>query len=626
MRKIVLLFMALLPLLAVAQGVTEMQRVNQSSGPNFNKGSGHLSNIDIQYTLSVPNGTVATLNNANGREGSVYLLWTSDTSGVWQAYHNGTFITVGGSGGGGVGSDLYMNGFDFGGDGKTPETAIYLLNGPNAPNAVITGFDTGFLNDTTLTIGPGVYRINNQPYTIDTANHFVLAHRDSTNSAYEVFYAKTDGTIADTLGVFSGTPVPPNVPANTAYITQVLITPNGYIIAHAGGMTAVSVATANTFSGTSSGGTAPVITINQQDANGSQSGKLTAADWISFSSKQAALVNTVNIKSVGGISLLGSGDVPFPSLGLINAAIRNTSGLIGANALTPVDLTSSNLTLVLPTSPADRDLVAIAIIAVSGGHTLTLNTGGTNKFQTTGGSTTYSVPNNLNQAITLQFASNVGGTGIGVWYILNNNVDVSGLQPTGNYITALTGDGTASGPGSSVLTLATVNSNVGSFGDASHTVSVTANAKGLVTAISSNSIQISESQVTNLTTDLAGKQATLTGPGYVKQVSGSPTYVTSIPNADLANSSITINGTPISLGASVTVGSLSATNFVYSEVPSGTINSSNTTFTIANTPTTGTVRGYRNGVRTTGFTVSGTTVTMTTAPLTGDTLLFDYMK
>ena len=51
-------------------------------------------------------------------------------------------------------------------------------------------------------------------------------------------------------------------------------------------------------------------------------------------------------------------------------------------------------------------------------------------------------------------------------------------QPAGNYITALTGDAIASGPGSSALTFATVNLNVGTFN------SVTVNGKGLVTAAS----------------------------------------------------------------------------------------------------------------------------------------------
>lgn len=58
---------------------------------------------------------------------------------------------------------------------------------------------------------------------------------------------------------------------------------------------------------------------------------------------------------------------------------------------------------------------------------------------------------------------------------------LDGKQATGNYITALTGDVTASGPGSVAATLATVNSNVGSFTYGSFTV----NAKGLITAASS---------------------------------------------------------------------------------------------------------------------------------------------
>lgn len=56
----------------------------------------------------------------------------------------------------------------------------------------------------------------------------------------------------------------------------------------------------------------------------------------------------------------------------------------------------------------------------------------------------------------------------------------NGKQPAGNYITALTGDVSASGPGSAASTLATVNSNVGSFTNAN----ITVNGKGLITAAS----------------------------------------------------------------------------------------------------------------------------------------------
>jgi hypothetical protein len=80
-----------------------------------------------------------------------------------------------------------------------------------------------------------------------------------------------------------------------------------------------------------------------------------------------------------------------------------------------------------------------------------------------------------------------------------------------------------------------------------------------------------------------------------------------------------------------TSGTLSTTNFVTEETPSGTINGSNVTFTLAVTPTAGTLKLYLNGVRQKSgagndYTISTNTITMTTAPISGDVLISDYMK
>lgn len=73
-----------------------------------------------------------------------------------------------------------------------------------------------------------------------------------------------------------------------------------------------------------------------------------------------------------------------------------------------------------------------------------------------------------------------------------------GIEFTGTGIqtSAFTGDATKTA-GGTTLTLATVNSNVGSFGSASQVVTFTVNAKGLITAASNTPISITSSAVSD---------------------------------------------------------------------------------------------------------------------------------
>lgn len=98
-----------------------------------------------------------------------------------------------------------------------------------------------------------------------------------------------------------------------------------------------------------------------------------------------------------------------------------------------------------------------------------------------------------------------------------------------------------------------------------------------------------------------------------------------------ANQGGTLGTTAITWINPIASAGLAASNFVFGETPSGTVNGSNTSFTLAYTPTSGTVRLYIEGWRLypgsgNDYTISGNTITMAVAPLTGERLTADYMK
>lgn len=88
-------------------------------------------------------------------------------------------------------------------------------------------------------------------------------------------------------------------------------------------------------------------------------------------------------------------------------------------------------------------------------------------------------------------------------------------QAAGNYITALTGDASASGPGSAALTLATVNTNVGSFGSSTSIPSFTVNGKGLITAASGNVVIAPAGTLSGTTLNSTVVNSSLTSLGTI---------------------------------------------------------------------------------------------------------------
>lgn len=93
----------------------------------------------------------------------------------------------------------------------------------------------------------------------------------------------------------------------------------------------------------------------------------------------------------------------------------------------------------------------------------------------------------------------------------------------------------------------------------------------------------------------------------------------------------TINTTSVTWSQIPTSAGLLSSNFVTNETPSGTVNGSNVTFTLANTPVAGSEEVFIEGwllISGSGndYTISGATITMLTAPLTGERPRVSYRK
>lgn len=148
-----------------------------------------------------------------------------------------------------------------------------------------------------------------------------------------------------------------------------------------------------------------------------------------------------------------------------------------------------------------------------------------------------------------------GATGAGFTVALGTST-ITGILPAANH-PALTGDITTPS-GSVVTTLATVNSNVGTFGSATQASQVTVNAKGLVTAAANVTVTPAIGSITGLGAGVATWAATPSSANLLAAITDetgsgalvfgtTPTITTAVLNGTITGTSVATANTASTL-------------------------------------------------------------------------------
>ena len=305
--------------------------------------------------------------------------------------------------------------------------------------------------------------------------------------------------------------------------------------------TAVTLATVNADVGSFGSATAiPVITVNAK-------GLVTAASTISV----ATNLNIAGGTGTDAVSLLSDTLTFAGGTGITTAVTNNTVTFsVGQAINTTSDVTFNNVTV---SGTLSSDDITAANISIAGNASITgnLTVLGTT---TTVNSTAVSISDiNLTLAKDATTAAQAEGAGITVagaaatftyssgndrWNLnkdlvvafthgdLKGNADTATKWQTARNL-SLTGDGTAtltsvdgSAAVSAALTLATVNSNVGSYGDSVTVPNFTVNAKGLITTAGSTAIPFSSTTVKGLSSFDATQFTVTSGAVTIAQLDG----------------------------------------------------------------------------------------------------------
>ena len=438
---------------------------------------------------SVSTASISTTLNVAGSSGTGTIALATDTltiaggTGVTSAYNNTTKTTTLSIGQAvSTTSDVTFNNVTV--NGTLSSDDITAANISVAGNATITGNltvqgTTTTINSTAVAITDVNLTLAKDATTAAEANGAGLTVVGPTTSATLTYTSADDRwnfnkglNVADIYGALTGN-------ASTATTLQTARNINGVSF---NGSADITI-TANTTNALTIGDG-----LSGTSYNGS-AGVTIAADATIARRADAHFIGTTSValnRASANLALTGILSVTLPgatsgSVQIVPAAVAGTGTVITLPATTGTVITSGDSATVTNTmlagSIANTKLanssVTIGSTAIALGASSTTLAGLTSVAATT---FTGALSGNASTATTLATARSITATGDAGWTVsFNGSANVT-----------------------AALTLATVNSNVGAFGSGTSVPTVTVNAKGLVTAVSTTAIPTATTSVNGL--------------------------------------------------------------------------------------------------------------------------------
>lgn len=267
---------------------------------------------------------------------------------------------------------------------------------------------------------------------------------------YELIWSTTDYTSVTMQYYAAGSP-PPAAASVILTVTQQsgIMAGTGITAINSltGAVQTMTSGTTGTDFGISSSGTTHVF--NLPVASATNTGKLSSTDWSTFNAKQAAgnyitaLTGDITASGPGSVAAtIAANAVTYAKMQAASATSKLIGSSASSTALQEISL-GSGLSLSGTTLSVSGSGGTVTSVSA-----LTLGTTGTDLSSSVANGTTTPV---ITLNVPTASATNRGVLSSTDWSTFNNK------QPAGNYITGLTGDVTASGPGSAA---ATVKSNL----------------------------------------------------------------------------------------------------------------------------------------------------------------------